>query len=212
MHRAIRLMARQGIRQIVVVVGYKADLVRRETGARFEGAEITYVDSPEYARTGTAVSLLRAVPFMTEDALVLEADVLFDEVVLRRVLDGGAPENVAAIAAFVPPLSGTVVTLTAGNRIASFTRGVRAGEMPHSFKTVNLYRFSHEFITEHLTGALTAAVSGTPQAYVEDVLGKLVSEDHVLLTGIDCSDCTWFEVDDQADLEHARRLFRHELA
>lgn len=207
LHRSIRNLARRGITQIAVVVGYEADFVMRETGAHLSGADITYVVSPEYHRTGTAVSLLQAATFMTEDVLVLEADVLFEDDLLERLLENSAGTSLAAIAAFEPPLSGTVVTLAAGTRIASFTRGVPAGEMAGSFKTVNLYWFTRAFLSERIVPALERSAAQAPMAYVEDVLAALVAEDPSAMTGVDCTDCRWFEVDDHADLDHARRLF-----
>ena len=208
LHRIIRQLAEAGVEQVTVVVGYMADYVRAHTGHRRAGIEVRYVEAPQYAATGTAVSLLEAERYLDTDSLVVEADVLFDHGLLVSLLSQFALRDVAAVAPFRPPMSGTVVTLeTSQPRVASFTRAVAAGEMPGSYKTVNLYRFGARTLRECLVPMLKSLTARNPGAYLEDVLAELVTTRRLELFAVDCSDQTWFEVDDAADLAHARRLF-----
>jgi choline kinase len=210
LHGSIRRLAKHGITEIAVVVGYRAENVRQETGEELFGARITYIDATNYAHTGTAASLREALSFMISDVVVLEGDVLFEDRLLSRLLAAPARQNVAAVAQFVPPLSGTVVEMDTACHILSLLRGAKSGELPDRFKTVNLYRLSQAFIYERLGHALDQSICIDPQTYLEDVLDKLVTADSSILQGIDCTDCRWAEVDDQADLDHARRIFGFE--
>ena len=209
LHRTLRQLRRAGLERVVVVVGYEADYVVRETGHIFEGLSIEYVRNELFRETGTAASLLATAHALGEPSLVIEGDVLFEQKLLERLLSNLPGEEVAAISPFVPPLSGTAVTLE-GNKISSFTRGVPQGQRPGLFKTVNLFRFSADTLRQVLTPALSRRVDSDPKAYLEDVLGDLVATGRLALVALHCGDMKWFEVDDEPDLVHARAMFREQ--
>ncbi len=73
-----------GVRDLVMVVGYRQDEIRRHMAAR--GLDPAYVQNPDYAQTNTINSLWRAREFMDADFLYFNADVLFHRDVLGRLL------------------------------------------------------------------------------------------------------------------------------
>ncbi|MCZ6546479.1 MAG: NTP transferase domain-containing protein, partial [Chloroflexi bacterium] len=102
--RSLRSLARQGIREVVIVVGYKAELIRLRVGDQFEGMSVTYVDAPDYASTNNIRSLWDARAALDCDLLLLEADLVFDDEVIASVLR--APASAAAVAPYHDRLSG----------------------------------------------------------------------------------------------------------
>ena len=79
-------LAAHGVDELVFVVGYRQDEVRRHVEAR--GPVLAWVENPDFAETNTINSLWRAREFMDADFLYFNADVLFHRDVLGRLLAG----------------------------------------------------------------------------------------------------------------------------
>ena len=77
-------LAAHGVQDLVFVVGYRQEEIRRHLEAR--GLAAAYVQNPDYAETNTINSLWRAREFMDADFLYFNADVLFHRDVLGRLL------------------------------------------------------------------------------------------------------------------------------
>ena len=63
------------IDEVVVVVGYKDEIIRERVGDNFEGIKINYVRQDEQLGTGHAAKV--ALPFLGEEFLVLNGDDLY---------------------------------------------------------------------------------------------------------------------------------------
>ena len=107
--RALSGLAEHGIREAVVVIGYKGDVVRRRVGERFAGVDVRYVEAPDYATTNNIRSLWDAREYLDEDILLLEADVAFDSAVIASLLE--CQGSSAAVAPHHGGPSGTIRTL-----------------------------------------------------------------------------------------------------
>lgn len=82
-----------GIRDFKIVVGYKADKIKREIGdGQKYGVRIEYIFNPEWRR-GNGVSGLKAKDYMQEKFLLLMGDHLFDEAILKRLLQTELEED-----------------------------------------------------------------------------------------------------------------------
>jgi L-glutamine-phosphate cytidylyltransferase len=76
-----------GIDRVTVVVGYGADNVERLLKACYGVNCIKLLYNPEFAETNNLVSCWWAREEMNEDFLLLNGDTLFEESVLRKLLD-----------------------------------------------------------------------------------------------------------------------------
>jgi choline kinase len=77
----IRTLRDAGIDELVVIVGFEADRVRRTCGHG-----ITYVENTRYAQTNSLYSLWMARPLLFEGFVVLNCDVLFHPALLRDLI------------------------------------------------------------------------------------------------------------------------------
>ena len=75
-----------GIRDVVVVVGYRQELVRQAVAGA--GIEATFVVNDDYAATNTICSLYLAREHLDDDFVYFNADILFDGRILPMLLDG----------------------------------------------------------------------------------------------------------------------------
>jgi choline kinase len=77
----------QHIDQISVVVGYRADYVAQLLKKCYGSSPIKLIYNPDFAETNNLVSCWTARGEMNEDFILLNGDTLFEEPVLRRLLD-----------------------------------------------------------------------------------------------------------------------------
>ncbi len=80
--REIDALEAAGIRDIVVVVGCQADLVRRTCGHR-----VHYVENSRFAQTNSLYSLWLARPLLADGFVVMNCDVLFHPQLLIDLLN-----------------------------------------------------------------------------------------------------------------------------
>lgn len=79
-----------GVKAAVIVVGYKQDMIKTAAGTRFAGVEIRYLSNDQYER-GSITSLWLARHELDEDVVIMDADVLFHPVILRRLIESPWP-------------------------------------------------------------------------------------------------------------------------
>ena len=79
--RQIDALDAAGIRDIVVVVGCQAELVRRNCGHR-----VNYIENSRFAQTNSLYSLWLARPLLTNGFVVMNCDVLFHPQLLADLL------------------------------------------------------------------------------------------------------------------------------
>jgi len=203
-------LANVGIKQTVIVVGHLREKIYERIGASFQGMEITYVESERYVTTNNIYSLWLAREHLGENVLLLEADVFFDQELLERLLrDKG--ENQAAVVRYQPWMSGTVVRLDGNNKIEALVKlsqQVPDFDYSNTLKTVNIYRFSGDFLQNRFLPRLNAAINGgNVHDFYETVLHELCCQDEPAVTAVLCDDIRWVEIDNQDDLSAANYLF-----
>ena len=104
--RLVQSLDRLGFERLVVVTGYKADVIRDYLGETFGGVAIEYVVSPVFATTNNIYSLWLVRDLVDEAFLLVESDLVFDEDLLEPLLQ---PDRIA-VSRQLPWMSGTTVT------------------------------------------------------------------------------------------------------
>lgn len=208
--RTLRALAVQGVQEAVIVVGYKAEVIRRRIGPRFAGMDIRYVDAPRYATTNNICSLWDAREYCGEDVLLVEGDVVFDAEVVASLLK--EPGSSMAVAPFGQGLSGTAVRVDGDGRVLEFALKADQDDRfdaESAFKTVNIYLLRAQLLREQFLPRLCRQVEqGHVHDYYESVLRDLVAEGAIAdLAAVDVSTSRWYEVDDHRDLDVAEFLF-----
>lgn len=79
--RQIRIFREAGIREIMVVVGFKKELIMEE----FPDVDFCY--NPVFYLTNTSKSLLRGLEYMSDDVIWANGDVVFDEESIELLLN-----------------------------------------------------------------------------------------------------------------------------
>lgn len=209
LHNALRQLATVGVERATIVVGYRKEAIMRSCGNTFAGIEITYCESTEFERTGSAYSLWLARSRLREDTLLLEGDVLFEVEVLNRLLSRLEPD-VAAVAPFDSGMTGSAVSLCPAGSVAGIHMNQTAEDAARQplYKTLNIFMLSGKTLRKKVLPGLNDLISGgATTAYVEQFFKHLVDLRGLRLCVVDCGDVKWFEIDSEADLRIAEGIF-----
>ena len=76
-----------GIRELVVVTGYRAQMIRDFLTSNYPDLTIHFIDNPDYAHNNNIFSLWLTRPYTEgRDFLLLDSDILFDPQIIPAVL------------------------------------------------------------------------------------------------------------------------------
>lgn len=85
LRRYLAALASVGVRQADIVVGYKQEMIRDAVAADSCGVRVNFLVNDQFHR-GSISSLWIARTAFTDDAIVMDADVLFHREILRRLV------------------------------------------------------------------------------------------------------------------------------
>ncbi|WBW98668.1 aminotransferase class I/II-fold pyridoxal phosphate-dependent enzyme [Oceanirhabdus sp. W0125-5] len=195
---------------IVIVVGYEGDKLIDYISTLNVQTPITYVNNEIYYKTNNIYSLYLARNYMLkEDTLLLESDLIFEDSVLKKILDDPYP-SVALVAKYESWMDGTVVTLDSENNIKSFLdkKQFKFADIKNYYKTVNIYKFSKQFSNTHYVPFLEAYSKALgDNQYYEQVLKVIALLDKPEIKATILGHESWYEIDDVQDLDIAESIF-----
>jgi len=142
-----------GIREIVVVLGYKAEELRDHLTESHAGkAEFVFIENSRLRSTNNIYSLALALDKVDDDFVLIECDVFFDLETIRDLVNYPWP-NVAVVAKYKTSMDGTVVSVDARQIVTGVHPTEAQGpafDFSDKFKTLNIYKSSATVLREKL--------------------------------------------------------------
>lgn len=209
--RLLTQLSRLDLKRVVIVVGYEGQKLMDHIGARYDGKlDIEYVMNPIYDKTNNIYSLALAKDKLSEDdTLLIESDLIFDDRMFSLLLDNPYP-NLALVAKYQTWMDGTMVRIDEDNNIVNFItkKAFKYSDVEYYYKTVNIYKFSKDFIVHKYIPFLDAYCSALGNnEYYEQVLRVICMLDNSELKALPITNEKWYEIDDVQDLDIAEALF-----
>ncbi len=196
--------------KVIMVVGYKAEKLKKSLGSSYKGLKITYIDNPQYETTNNIYSLwLASEEMKKDDTLLLESDVIFEKEVMDRLVESDG-EAVAVVHKLEDWMDGTVVLIDDYGNITSFLdkSAVVWENSANYYKTVNIYKFSKEFFSKYYFPFLRAYVESSGySSYYEVVLSLIVGLKNINIKPLIIDGLKWYEIDTPEDLWAANVIF-----
>ena len=211
---ALRNLAAAGLREVVIVVGYAADVVRDRAAAleRAHGVRLTLVGNDRAEQWNNAYSLWLAREHFAAGALLVNGDTVHPVSVEKTLL---ASASAAATAAATAP--DVVIAVDDVKTLADEEMKVTLGEdgtLARITKNMDPAKAYGEYIgatlirpsaAESLAEALKATWQGDPSLYYEDGFQEFVDRGGAIgIAPIGVVD--WVEVDNHDDLRRAREI------
>lgn len=208
--RMLRQLDKLNLERIIVVVGYKGQVLIDYISTLGIKTPIEYVTNEIYDKTNNIYSLYLARDYLLEDdTLLLESDLIFEDAVLKKIVEDPYP-SLALVAKYESWMDGTVVTLDEHNNILSFLdkKHFKFEDIKDYYKTVNIYKFSKEFSNTHYVPFLEAYSKALGNnEYYEQVLKVITLLDKPEIKATILGNESWYEIDDVQDLDIAESIF-----
>lgn len=88
LQRTIDAVRSAGINELVVVTGYREEMIRSFLTEHYTDMRITFINNADYLTTNNIYSLWLAQPYVAgKEFMLLDSDILFDPAIITRLLD-----------------------------------------------------------------------------------------------------------------------------
>lgn len=206
LERHLRLLRECGVADVWVAVGYAANQVRADLERLPEALAAATVFNPDY-HLGSIVTVWHArAPLLTgRDTLLMDADVLYDERMLR-VLVGSQQRDCLLLDRDFEPGDEPVKVCVRDGRIVEFRKQV-ATDLAFDVcgESVGFFRLSGQTCRALVARASDYLESGLGQEPHEEALRDLMLEAGPGQFGVeDVTGLPWIEIDFPGDIERAR--------
>ncbi|MCI0182702.1 NTP transferase domain-containing protein [Sulfoacidibacillus ferrooxidans] len=187
-----------GIEDIVIVVGYKQELVRAQLQEKWPQLRVTYVVNEDYATTNTLFSLAMAFAQVPErDFYYLNADVVFHKEIVTRL---DPYENGAFLAIDCKQCREEEVKVRVSqNSIIEIGKEMDPNICLGEF--IGVAKFSGSFVHSFRETVARLAIPGNERKFFEYALDELTRTD--TLTPVDITGIPCVEVDFKEDYDYA---------
>lgn len=199
----IKSFVQAGIRELIVVVGYRGDMIAREIGdgSRY-GLKVSYAPNPHY-KGGNGTSIYAARPLLTDEAFVLAmADHMITAFLLRRLLGKGDIDDTLCVdrSAKAPPQVKDATKVW----VSDLGLITRIGKDLERWNAIDTGVF---LFTPRVFPIVTDLMQEQDErCSVTDAVRKLI--DQKGMRACDVSGAFWMDVDTVADLRYVERLLR----
>ncbi|RKS05477.1 choline kinase [Nocardiopsis sp. Huas11] len=202
---SLRNLAAAGLKDVVVVVGYRAEAVeeRKEALERRHGVNLTLCYNDKAEEWNNAYSLWTAREFFSEGVLLVNGDTVHPVSVEETLLGARGPELLLAVDNVKSLADEEMkVTLDEGGHVSTITKLMDPATAAGEYIGATLIEST---LDARLADALKATWERDPQLYYEDGYQELVNRgEKVAVAPIGKVD--WVEVDNHDDLAKAREI------
>jgi len=199
LHRYLEAFAALGIPEAVLVVGYLKEQVAAEAARGPAGVKVRVVENNRYMR-GNILSLWHARQEFDDDVLIMDADVLFPQELLARLL--ATPDmNAIAVDEQFRDTGEEQKVVCEDEWVVEVTKKIGHDSRIRG-EAIGMLRLSAE-AAEILRGILEEFIeTGKDSLEYEDAFRELAGE--VPIGVVEVGDLPWIEIDFQDDLTRAR--------
>lgn len=191
-------------------IGYEGQKLKNYISQKYPTWNIEFVENPVYDKTNNIYSLWLARGFMAEEeTLLLESDLIFEDAVLQAAIDSEY-KDCALVSKYETWMDGTMVRIDDDNNIVNFIpkKAFKYSDTAYYYKTVNIYKFSKEFVVNHYLPFLEAYIRVLGEnEYYEQVLRVITLIDNCGIKALPITGLHWYEIDDVQDLRIAETIF-----
>lgn len=188
------------VRDICIIIGYLGDKIESVIGRTYGKANITYLEN-RYYHKGSILSVWAARGYFDDDMLLMDADVVFEEGILRRLISS-QNQNCFLLDADYKD-SGEEMKIAALNgKVAQIARRIT---VPHDKvgEGIGFFKLSKRYRKEFLR-ILENRIASDKDCDYEDALDEFVRVSPVGFEEI--TGMKWTEIDFREDIAKARSL------
>ena len=202
LERSLTNLRKGGLKDVVIILGFRGELIKALIGEHYKGLDITYVENRDYETTGNMYSLAKAKPLLNTDTMIIEADLIYQKDAISRLINAKR-QNTLLVGRLLH--HGDDIYICADNRGQITNLG---GEIENKNEAIGallgISKFSPEFMEKLFNQASRDFSEGNKNFHYEETILKTSLSDHPVYA-LTCHDINWTEVDNEADLKRARK-------
>lgn len=208
LQRTVDAMISAGIKEFVVVTGYRENMIREFLTARYPQYTINFIDNPDYEHNNNIFSLWLAMEKLHgTEVLLMDSDILCDPEAVRRV----ARKTVPALAMQQHELGEEEmkIVVDAEGRITEISKTCSPKDAIG--ESVGIEKMNEEY-TEAIYQELRKMIleEGLIDIFYERAFERLIPQRHTFEV-VDTTDLFSYELDTPEDLEKASAALPKEL-
>ena len=208
LQRTVDAMISAGIKEFVVVTGYRENMIREFLTARYPQYTINFIDNPDYEHNNNIFSLWLAMEKLHGNGvLLMDSDILCDPDAVRRV----ARKTVPALAMQQHELGEEEmkIVVDAEGRITEISKTCSPKDAIG--ESVGIEKMNEEY-TEAIYQELRKMIleEGLIDIFYERAFERLIPQRHTFEV-VDTTDLFSYELDTPEDLEKASAALPKEL-
>lgn len=196
-----------GIKEIVVVIGFKGAMIRSFCKKRFPSENINFIENTRYLDTNNMYSLYLCMHYLDSDIIIMNGDVIFEEVIIRKLMNQNNTsvcvdrQNYIEESMKVSVNKG-IITDISKTIAPSESYGVSIDLYKICKSDLNILKLYLQEIIE---------VDKNLNDWTEVLLKKIFQEEKILAKPLDIGKSKWSEIDDYNDLDAAEQKFNKHL-
>ena len=185
-----------GVDDILLVVGYEADQVRRHCRPL---PAVRFVENPDFGSTNSIYSLYLARAFLDRETFLFNCDIVFHPALLERMLAGGRP-NAIAVDSQAPRAPGEMnVRIRDGGAVAAIGKDLDPSIC--QAQSVQLARFDSSGARSVASEVERLVAGKRKDVFPTSAYGPLIERGE--LFAVEAGDLPWAEIDSVDDYNAA---------
>ncbi|MCP5005627.1 MAG: phosphocholine cytidylyltransferase family protein [Planctomycetes bacterium] len=200
LEKYLESFSRQGLKDIVIVVGHHKEKIKEVVRTKGQNFNIRYIENEQYTK-GSILSLWYARNELNEDTLIMDADVLFHEKLLTKLVTA-KDQNCFLLDECFEDSGEEMKLFVTGGKVTGISKQ-SSYDCELVGEGVGFLKLSKE------GGPILKSVleeferSGKVNVEYEDALHEILPQCRVGFERV--GDLPWIEIDFEADIEKARK-------
>jgi choline kinase len=200
LERHLEAISLLGIKDIVFVVGHLKQKIKETVKKNNNGFNIKYIENEQYTK-GSILSLWYARDELNDDVLIMDADVLYHDKLLKILAESGN-KNCFLLDKNCDDTGEEMMLFVKGDKVVGISK-VRSYDCDFKGEGVGFFKLASNDCHKLKNILEEFEQAGKVNAEYEDSLHELLSHCTVGFESVD--DLPWIEIDFEEDIERAGR-------
>lgn len=203
----INNLLRNNIDKIIIVSGYRENMIKEYIVKKYASLDVTFLTNRDYENNNNSYSLWVTKNHITDDALLLDSDILFDYRIISKLLATEYPNCLAVNTRQKLGKEEIKVIIDSTNKIRHIGKDLNPeicfGE------SIGIEKFSKDYFSK-LGEVLERKIIGENNVneFYENSFQELINGGNDIYT-VDVSEYESMEIDTPKDLRKAQNIFKN---
>lgn len=201
----INKLSRCGIKEIILIVGHKKELIKEALKDKFPEISIKYVENNKYTNTRTSYSLYLAKEGINDDFILVDGDLITEFDLLKAFIDAPQKNMIAVDYSTTQIDKEIAVAKILNGKITEIGKHIQNQDDDNHARFLGISKFDKKTAAKILEQIDIFVKKRQYNKIYEDALNNILEDNdiHVFNT----RKYNWFEIDEISQFENARKIY-----